>query len=195
MRVSLSRPRSESAARVFSFVGLPPILALPTALLAGVRAGGTLGAALSVGGFLITSCLLPTLLTVALVRAGRASTFDLRERRDRLLPSLATAGGCACAWGLLVYAAAPPTITRLALAVSIQMAVLALLTVRWKVSYHTASASALVVVGHSATGWLLTLVLLILALCIGWARIYQRRHTLTQVAIGALTAAPIALLT
>jgi membrane-associated phospholipid phosphatase len=42
---------------------------------------------------------------------------------------------------------------------------------------------------------LLTLALLLLAVSIAWARVYQRRHTLAQVAIGALTAMPIALLT
>ena len=58
-----------------------------------------------------------------------------------------------------------------------------------------ASAGALVAVSsvHEAPG--LTVALLCFALSIGWARVYLRRHTPAQVFVGALTAAPIALLT
>jgi hypothetical protein len=166
------------------------------ALLAGARAGGSFGTLLSISGFLIAGCVLPTLLTIALVRAGRASALDLKDRAERILPSSVTAGGCAVAAWALIASDAPHSVSNLALAIAIQMAVLALLTMRWKVSYHTASASALMLVGRSATGsGVLTLVLLLLAISIGWARIYRRRHTLAQVAVGALTAVPIALLT
>jgi membrane-associated phospholipid phosphatase len=146
-------------------------------------------------GFLIAGCVLPTLLVVCLVRRGRASTLDLRERSERVLPSAATAGACALAAFVLAQASAPHGVSDLALAISIQMALLALITTRWKVSYHTASASALVLVSRSATSsGLLPMMLVVLALSIGWARVYQRRHTPAQVVVGALTALPIALL-
>jgi hypothetical protein len=151
---------------------------------------------LSVAGFLITGCLLPTSLIIALVRSGRVSAVDLRERSERLLPSAVTATGCAIAALAMTVLGAPRSISDLALAVSIQMAVLAVLTTRWKVSYHTASASALVLVARTSTSSVaLTGLLLVLAASIGWARIYQRRHTLPQVVVGALTALPIAFLT
>ena len=196
MRAAVSARPSDSAARVLSFIGLPPVLALPTAVLAGVRSGPTLTTALSVGGFLLTGCLLPTLLIVWLMRTGRVSALDLRERSERLLPSAVTALGCACAAWVLARSGASRSVADLALAISIQMALLALLTTRWKVSYHTASASALVLVSRTATAnVVLSLVLLLLAISIGWARVYQRRHTPAQVAVGALTALPVALFT
>jgi hypothetical protein len=174
---------------------LPPILAVPTAYLAGLHAGAADGTAVSVIGLLVLGCVFPTLLTVVLVRMGRLSALDLNERADRLVPSMATAFGCAFAWSGLTLSGAPHSISQLALGISIQMAVLALLTTRWKVSYHAASASGLVVVSHSLGNVGLTFGLLLLAVAIGWSRIHRRRHTLAQVAIGALTAAPIALLT
>jgi hypothetical protein len=169
---------------------------LPTAFLAAVHAGGSLGTDLSVGAFLLTGCVVPTVLTLLLVRGGRATAIDLRERSERLLPASVTAGCCAGMAWVLSKVGAPLSISNLALAIAIQMALLACLTLRWKVSYHAAAASALVLVSYSASGTgLLTLALLALAVSIAWARVYQRRHTLAQVAVGALTAMPIALLT
>jgi len=172
------------------------VLALPTAFLAALHAGGSLGTGLSIAAFLLTGCIIPTTLTIVLVRSGRATTFDLRERSQRLLPSAVTAGCCAGTAFVLSKLGAPLSICNLALAIAIQMALLACLTLRWKVSYHAASASALVLVAYSAIGnGVLTLALAVLAVSIAWARVYQRRHTLAQVAVGALTAMPIALLT
>jgi membrane-associated phospholipid phosphatase len=90
---------------------------------------------------------------------------------------------------------APPPISALILGVAFQMVVLAVLTTRWKASYHAASACALAAVSWTHEPVVLTLALICLALCIGWARVHLGRHTLAQVAAGALTAAPIALLT
>jgi hypothetical protein len=166
------------------------------AVLVGARAGPSLATLLGIGGFMMVGCVVPSALILTLVRIGRASAVDLRERSERVLPSLVTAAGCATAAWLLNTLDAPPGLSNLALAIAIQMAVLALITTRWKVSYHTASASALMLVGRSATSsGILTLLLFVLATGIAWARIYQRRHTIAQVAVGALTAAPIALLT
>jgi hypothetical protein len=166
------------------------------AVLAGLRAGASPGTLVGIGGLLVTGCVVPTALTVALVRSGRASAVDLRERSERIVPSLVTAGGCAFAAWWLNAVDGPHEISSLAMAIAIQMGVLALITTRWKVSYHTASASALLLVGRSASGSaVLTVLLFALATSIAWARIHQKRHTLAQVAIAALTAAPIALLT
>jgi hypothetical protein len=171
------------------------VLALPTALLAAQHAGGSPATGLSVAAFLLTGCVIPTTLTLALVRVGRATAFDLRERSERLLPAAVTAGCCASMAWLLARMGAPQSICNLAVAVAIQMALLACLTLRWKVSYHAASASTLVLVSYSASGTgLLTLGFVALAMSIAWARVYQRRHTLAQVAVGALTAIPIAML-
>jgi hypothetical protein len=145
------------------------VLALPTALLAGSSAGGSLVTALSIVGFLISGCLVPTWLTILLVRSGRASALDLRERNERFVPSVVTAVGCGLAAWVLATVDAPRSITDISLAISIQMALLAVLTTRWKVSYHTASATGLVLVGRGATGNPIVIaVLLALAVGIAW---------------------------
>jgi len=90
---------------------------------------------------------------------------------------------------------APISISNLAIGLSAQMALLALLTMRWKVSYHAAASIGLVLVSRSLGNSSLTLALLALAVSVGWARFYQGRHTLAQLAVGACTTAPILLLT
>jgi len=183
---------SQSAARIFSIVGLPPVLAFPTAFLA---ANGQPGGAVAVSVLVICGCIIPTAITVALFRTGRTFTLDLRERGERALPSAATAIGCAATWGWLQMSGAPSSISALTLGVAVQMALLAVLTMRWKVSYHSASACLLAAVSrmHQPPG--ITLALICLAVCVAWSRVHLGRHTLAQVAAGALTAAPFALLT
>lgn len=195
MRVWASAPQPDFAARVLSLVGLPPVLALPTACLAGLGAGASPNAALGIAGLLVSGCVLPTVLTVALARRGHLSNIDLRERTDRLIPSCATAVGCLIAWTALPYVGTPTAITHLALGIALQMAFLALLTTRWKVSYHAASAGVLVVVSSPLSSVALTSALSMLAVCIAWSRIYRRRHTLAQVVVGALSAVTVAVLT
>jgi membrane-associated phospholipid phosphatase len=160
VRVVASTRGSNSTARVLSIIGLPPVLAVPTALLA---VSGQPAAAAAVAMLVIFGCILPIVLTVALFRAGRTFTFDLRDRSERALPSAATAVGCVATWGWLRLSDAPSPI------------------------------SAVVGRMHEPLG--LTLALICLALGIGWARVHLGRHTLAQVAAGALTAAPIVLLT
>src|SRR5262249_32819155 len=121
VRVAVSPRPSDSLARFLSLVGLPPVLALPTALLAALHAGGSIGTGLSVVAFLVTGCVIPTVLTVLLVRSGRATAFDLRERSERLLPSAVTAGCCAGMAWILSKMGAPVSICNLALAIAIQM--------------------------------------------------------------------------
>jgi hypothetical protein len=185
--------RFDAAARVLSIVGLPPVLAVPTALLAGLSAGGFPSTVPSLAELLLAACLVPTVFTIVLFRSGRTSSLDLRERAERLAPSVVTASCCCVAWLVMQLSGAPRSLTLLAIALCAQMVLLALLTMRWKVSYHAASAGALVVVSHALGNTGLTCALLAMALSIGWARVHQGRHTPAQVAIGALTCAPLAL--
>jgi membrane-associated phospholipid phosphatase len=62
------------------------------------------------------------------------------------------------------------------------------------VSYHSASAAALVLVSRPLENASLTLAFLLLACLVGWARVYQGRHTVSQVLVGALTTLPIGML-
>jgi hypothetical protein len=84
----------------------------------------------SIAELLLTACVLPTIFTFALFRAGLTSSIDLRDRTDRTLPSAATAFCCLLGWVVLRVSAAPPDISNLAIAVAAQMAALALLTTR-----------------------------------------------------------------
>ena len=194
MRAAANQSAFDSAAHVLSIVGSPPALALPIAGLLALRAAGKPTALPSIAELLLVACVLPTIFTFLLFRAGLTSSIDLRERRDRALPSGMTALSCVVGWMLLRLSAAPPEVSNLAIAVAAQMAALALLTTRWKVSYHAACAAALVAVSRPLDNTSLTLAFLLLAFCVGWARVYQGRHTVPQVIVGALTTLPIGML-
>jgi membrane-associated phospholipid phosphatase len=186
--------RFDVVAHLLSILGAPPVLALPIAFLAGLRAGGYPRMTTSVVELVVWVSVLPTLVTFALFRAGRTSTLELRDRGDRVVPCAVTAACCVAALVQLQLSDVPVIVSRLTIGVGVQMSLLLLLTLYWKVSYHAAVAASLVVVGRSFDNPSLTIGLLLLALCIGWARVYRRRHTVAQVAAGMLTMAPVALL-
>jgi hypothetical protein len=193
--VVASSDRFDRAAHILSIFGSPPLLALPIAFLAGLRGGGYPSSTPSVIELLLSACAIPSLFALILFRTGATRTLDLAEREDRFLPSVVTAGSCAAAWVLLSTSGADASLSSLAIGISAQMALLAVLTTRWKVSYHSASAAALVVVSRTLGVHQLTLVCLLVAVSVGWARIHKRRHSLAEVTAGALTSIPIVAVT
>ena len=111
-------------------------------------------------------------------------------REQRLRPLLVSLGFGASALAVALAAGGPRA---LVLALSVGVAngiVLALITLRWKISFHTATITGAVAVlcwnvGAGAAA-LLTLVVVI-----GWARVRLRRHTPAQVVAGALVAGAV----
>ena len=194
MRAAVNPSAFNSAAHVLSIVGSPPALAFPIAALLALRTAGRPTVLPSIAELLLIACVVPATFTFILFRTGVTRTIDLRERTDRTLPSTITALCCLVGWILLRMSAAAPDISNLAIGVAAQMAALALLTTRWKVSYHTACAAALVMVSRPLDNTSLTTAFLLLACCVGWARVYQGRHTVPQVIAGALTTLPIGML-
>lgn len=194
MRAAVNRNAFDSVATVLSIVGSPPVLAFAIALLVALRTAGRPTVLPSVAELLLAACVLPTVSTLALFRAGVTSTLDLRDRSERAIPSAITALCCSLGYVFMRLSGAAPDVANLAIALAAQMAALAILTTRWKVSYHAATAAALVAVSRPLDNGSLTLSLVVLACSIGWARVYLGRHTLNQVVIGALTTLPISVL-
>jgi membrane-associated phospholipid phosphatase len=86
---------------------------------------------------------------------------------------------------------APSLFLQLDAALALQMALLAVVTVWWKISYHAAGAAGLALVALSLGDPAMALPLLFLPLLVGWARVRLRRHTPSQIAAGWLSALPI----
>ncbi|AYA38106.1 hypothetical protein D3Y59_14310 [Hymenobacter oligotrophus] len=147
---------------------------------------------------------LPGLGTWLLYRAGRISSVELYERRQRPVPLLLTALGFGAATALLGSTAAYRAPLLLLMLGSITLAVVLTLgiTLRWKISAHGVGMGGalglllLLVLGPYPIGscgprWLLAAGGV--AAAVSWARLALRAHTPAQVAAGLGLGAAVAL--
>jgi membrane-associated phospholipid phosphatase len=140
---------------------------------------------------IVTTALVPTLFVYAAYLAGLISSPDLPRRSERLQPALFTALCAVAAYPLLRGVGAPTLFLSLDSALALQMTLLALVTIWWKISYHAAGAAGLAIVALSIGDLSVAGPLLVLPALVGWARIRLGRHTPSQVAAGWLSALPI----
>lgn len=132
--------------------------------------------------FIVIGPILPLVIMVALGKL----TFDVRNRRDRPLLYLAAilvySAGAVVAWIYQNHAMAI-----LAVAYAAVTSVIALVSIFWKVSAHTAG------VAGPITGliWIYGLIVapfLLLAVLVAWSRWRQGLHTVLQLVSGILIA-------
>lgn len=130
-------------------------------------------------------CVLPLFLLLILVRRGKVTDHHVSDRKQRA-PVLLMALGC-IALGLLVLSAvgAPQSVVAMVLAVVGGVAVLAAVSLFWKMSGHAAaiSCSAVVAVLMLGAAWA---PLLLLVPAVGWSRVVLRAHSVAQVVAGSL---------
>lgn len=137
------------------------------------------------------TALLPTLFVYAAYLAGYISSPDMPRRSERLQPALFTTLCAVAAYPLLRSLGAPALFLHLDAALALQMALLGLVTVWWKISYHAAGAAGAAIVALSIGEPSVALPLLTLPFLVGWARIRLGRHTPSQVLAGWMSALPI----
>lgn len=165
-----------------SKLGSPPVLTVAAMLLCAYADGASSAwawASLSMA----LAVLLPAVYVLWLVRRGRVSDFDLFHRRQRLGPFVVTIMSTSAAWYLLQRGQAPLPLRLLTGAGCIQALLLLIITLRWKISVHSAAAAGLVVIA-----WLLfataALPFVLLLPLVAWSRLRLGRHTLPQTLAG-----------
>ncbi|KAA9331361.1 hypothetical protein F0P96_14030 [Hymenobacter busanensis] len=147
---------------------------------------------------------LPALGTWLLLRAGRISSVELYERRQRPLPlALAGLGFLAATllvrWHPALYA---PVLVQALGGITAALLLTLLVTLWWKISAHGVGMGGAVgmllwlqlrpALGNSATiYWLFATATL--AIAVAWARLYLRAHTPAQVVAGLLAGCAVAL--
>ena len=137
---------------------------------------------------LIAIGILPVFLTVIyLVRKGKLNGIFTSVRRQRTRIYL-VAGVCAATgYATLLYFKAPLMLVA-AFASGLCAAVIFLvINLWWKISLHTAFATALVTVAVILYGWI-AIITAVLVPLIAWARIELKHHSPAQVFVGALLA-------
>jgi hypothetical protein len=164
----------------------PPVVAAGMIALASARAAasGVLPAQAWLWGLglALMAVAAPLLYLRWLVRVGRVSEMDVRRRHQRLRPmAFALAAGmaalCTLEWG-----GAPLFLCLVASLLWLLMAGLMAVSVRWKISVHTAMAGAGLALLWACCqpAWAVGGLLLV-----GWARVRLGCHTVAQVAAGS----------
>lgn len=133
-------------------------------------------------GFVVS--LLPIIFVLWLLKTGRINELHMSDTRERHLPYL-----IAVACGLFVYSLVtlfdgPQLLKCLAVFNIITLAVLAVINVKWLISFHaTAIAAAWAIIGL-VFGWEASLLVLPFVIGVVVVRLYLKRHTLSQVVAG-----------
>lgn len=140
---------------------------------------------------LFFAALLPFAIVYLLRLRGQVTDMHVALRRQRALPFVATLLSVACGLVILRRLQAPAPLLALGVAFLANGALLTLISLRWKISAHSAvfaaGAFAVALIGYPQALWALLGLPLIL-----WARVHRRRHTVWQ---GLFSVALVALVT
>jgi len=176
------RSPGERLARLISDVGSPPVQGF---VVVGLTAAwlASAGAWIWAGFYLLVAVLLPLLHVIWLVKRGRVTDLHIRIREQRIRPLLVNLACAGLGWLVLVLAPAPDALATVAAAVWLQAAAILLITLRWKISVHSAA-----VAGATTIAWAILgtgVPLLVTVPLIAWSRVKLRRHTWAQTVAGS----------
>jgi hypothetical protein len=177
-------------ARALGIVCGPPLIPVALAFLV-TWYGQHEHSLLDLTTFVVSLALLPALMVYAAYRAGYISDLGMPIREQRVLVASLSVISAIFGAGALMALRAEWTLVALALGTCLQLGLLDLLTLRDKVSYHSAGAGALAVGGFYVAGVTLGVALVGVALATGWSRWYLGKHTFRQVATGFATSLTI----
>jgi membrane-associated phospholipid phosphatase len=140
-------------------------------------------------GLLITVGI-PSLYLVWLVRSGRVTDMDVFIRQQRKGPYLVTIACLVLCWVVFFLGRAPLTFIVILSASILEILLLFLINLLWKISAHATTASGFAVLLWQLFNPIGLLAFLFAALVI-WSRIYLKRHTPFQTLAGGLLGASV----
>ena len=142
---------------------------------------------------LLITCIIPLTAIIMLRRKGTVSTLYIEKASERTTPYLYTTLSFAF-WCLLLYKIGMPTYLLLsAIGATVALIGITVINRRWKISAHLTGMGGLIggimsfYMGIDAMPpiWL-TVILLVAALLLMYARLYLKAHSSLQVVIGLL---------
>ena len=179
------------AARV-TYLLEPKNWLIVTVIGIGAHADGLAGAGWGMLAAFFTA-VLPTVFIDYGIRRGRFDDRNVGARRPRLVLLAFITTSVATGLILLVVLGAPALLTGYLAFMLVSVAVLAAITLVWKISIHCAVASGSVTILALAFGPLVLAGYLLVGL-LGWSRVAVRDHTLWQAVGGAVLGAAAAAL-
>ena len=176
--------RPDRFAHLISAATRLPLLAVPLFLAVGAEAAGTAGLLWALLCVLLTSGLSLLYLSY-LTRSGKVRDPRSIPRAERVGPLRVVAALHAGAFLLVYGLGGPAELTAALLSYAIATVIFALLTQLINISLHAAGVAGTAVCLIFVFGsWGLPALLLLPA--VFWARLRLQRHTLTELALGAL---------
>ncbi|TAK26365.1 MAG: hypothetical protein EPO26_00070 [Chloroflexota bacterium] len=173
-------------ARALGILCGPPLVVLALGSIVTVFGGQEIRA-IDMTAFVVALAILPVLVVYGAYRAGYVSDLGLPEREPRVV--VATISLLSALTGVVALMAlgAASTLIAVAAGICLQLFVVDLITLRSKVSYHSAGVSSLAITGWYLGGMSLALPLGAIAIATGWSRWYLGKHTGRQVIAGFAT--------
>ena len=174
--------RGETVAYWISQLGSPPSVAV-VALLLTISQLSEPHLWLWTTVYLFLALFGPLTFLIWQVRQGNVTDLDIHFRQQRKSTLLVTAAGFALTWAVMSVGNAPSVLRLMAGAGLLQWVAVLLVTLRWKISIHTTSASGMTLF----LVWLfgaIALPMALIVLSVAWSRIKLHRHTPAQVTAG-----------
>lgn len=179
------RARRFAVARAITEAFQPPIVTAVLMLLSPAGSPGFPGTLWYGLVAALFTCLLPFGILLALVRAGLVTDHHVSDRRQRG-PVLAASIACVLlGLAVLLLLKAPASVIAMVLALMGGLALLALVSLVWKISGHAAAiaSAAISVLFLFGAGWW---PVLLLVPAVIWSRLALRAHTPAQLIAGAV---------
>lgn len=181
---------ADTVAHLADPMALVPLVLLVVALQATTSVLVGLGWALLASLF---CAVVPYAVLQALLRRGHVTDRHVVVREQRRKPLLGALVSVLLGVGALIALRAPAPITALVVAMLAGLALMTLVSLAYKASFHAAVLSGVSAVVALNVGPVWALPLVPLLVLVGWARIRAGRHTLAQVLVGTLLGAAAAL--
>ena len=182
-------------AQIFSLVFYP--LFIPTsgvALFCYTLHSPLLWAAIAITGTLLLTCVIPLTSIWIMIRNCKVQDIQIANADERTMPYLYSTIGFAF-WSYLMTAVlhGPQFLTYVCIGATVALAIITIVNRWWKISAHLTGIGGLfggvmnyyIAIG-SAPSWVIIVVLLLLSLCVMYARLRANAHTSTQVVAGWL---------
>lgn len=127
----------------------------------------------------LTGAVIPFLIVYALWRTRKLSDMHVAVREQREIPFAAALASGALGVVTLYFINAPPQLIGLGAVYLANGLLLALISLRWKISVHVGVLTA-GIIAIALLGYPLALLGLLVVPMVLWARVYRGRHTLLQ---------------
>jgi membrane-associated phospholipid phosphatase len=177
----------DKSARVISNLFSPPLVALACILVTALATKSE-SSLFWILVFITLLIIPPTVFILSLVHKGKISDFHMNIREERALPLFAIFAYAALIFLVMYLGGAPRLMLIVTAAALLQILLVFIITLKWKISGHCTSAAGLAFLTIALYGENVIPLTLIVPV-IAWSRIRLGRHTISQTLAGSFLGA------